>query len=295
MVVKFRNYKHTERFSKDYFSVVEFLERINDSNLTNANFLWGRWAWMISRPVDNEEDKKKIGLWLDNDNVVALATFELTFGKVHIMVDRAYRYLIKEIMDYTQAELSGKDGLQIIINDTDKRFQEYARAKNMRPSQRNQKTSIFNCSNELSYNLPDFYKIISMDQEWSWEQYNRVMWRGFNHEGEPSQSKEDLDWRKSMLSSPHLSKELCLAVCNAQGEYVSHCCLWHLPGSKVAYIEPVATDPLYRKKGLAKAALFEAINRVRRMGAEKIIVGSSQQFYYNIGFAPHTTETWWES
>jgi predicted N-acetyltransferase YhbS len=59
----------------------------------------------------------------------------------------------------------------------------------------------------------------------------------------------------------------------------------------MAYVEPVATDPDYRKMGLAKAAIYEAVLRAAKLGAKEAYVISSQQFYYNIGFRPNSTET----
>jgi len=46
--------------------------------------------------------------------------------------------------------------------------------------------------------------------------------------------------------------------------------------------------------GLGKAAVLEAIRRSGVLGARQAVVGSSLQFYYNIGFYPIHTETWWE-
>ena len=43
-------------------------------------------------------------------------------------------------------------------------------------------------------------------------------------------------------------------------------------------------------KGLGKAVVLEAVKRCGQMGAKTALVGSSQQFYYNIGFYPiHTS------
>jgi len=70
--------------------------------------------------------------------------------------------------------------------------------------------------------------------------------------------------------------------------------MWQDSASQSALVEPVATDPAYRKMGLGKAAVLEAIRRCGNLGAKQAYVGSSQQFYYNIGFRPFTTSTWWE-
>jgi len=60
-----------------------------------------------------------------------------------------------------------------------------------------------------------------------------------------------------------------------------------------AVIEPVATDPDYRKMGLGKAAVLEGIRRTGELGAKIAFVGSSQQFYYSIGLRPFNTATIW--
>ncbi len=69
--------------------------------------------------------------------------------------------------------------------------------------------------------------------------------------------------------------------------------MWYDSEAGFAVIEPVATDPQYRKMGLGKAAVLEGIKRVAVLGAKKVLVGSSQQFYYSIGMRPYRTATKW--
>lgn len=294
MSVSFRNYRNDERFGADYHNVCNFLIRINKSKVIRPNFLWGRWVWMISRPVDYEERRNKIGLWQDNGRIVALATFELSFGEVFICIDNDYRFLLPEIINYAEQNLAERSLLKISISDDDREFQKIAQRFGYVPLQEKEFVSVMDFHGNMEYNLPAGFKTTSMEGGWDFYQYNRVMWRGFGHEGEPPQEEEDINWRKTMLSSPHLVPELLIAITEPKGNYVSHCGLWYVPGSSYAYVEPVASDPVYRKIGLAKASLFEAVNRAGKMGATSIYVCSSQQFYYNLGFYPVTPETWWE-
>ncbi|MHB9032370.1 MAG: GNAT family N-acetyltransferase [Anaerolineae bacterium] len=120
------------------------------------------------------------------------------------------------------------------------------------------------------------------------------MWRGFNHPGEASESEETLRERRQQLSGPHVNLNLNIAVRAPNGDFTAYCGMWYLPGSTYALVEPVATDPDYRLRGLGKAAVLEAVTRCGRLGARIAFVGSSQQFYYNIGFRPYSTETFWE-
>jgi predicted N-acetyltransferase YhbS len=78
------------------------------------------------------------------------------------------------------------------------------------------------------------------------------------------------------------------------GEFVSYCGMWYEPGTGYALVEPVATDPRYRRMGLGRAAVLEAVRRCGVLGARQAFVGSSQQFYYSIGFYPCCNETFWE-
>ncbi len=70
--------------------------------------------------------------------------------------------------------------------------------------------------------------------------------------------------------------------------------MWFDPRTGNAHVEPVATDPKYRKMGLGKAAVLEGVIRCGKRGAQSAFVGSSQQFYYNIGFDPIGGDTAWE-
>jgi predicted N-acetyltransferase YhbS len=69
--------------------------------------------------------------------------------------------------------------------------------------------------------------------------------------------------------------------------------MWYDQEAGFAVIEPVATDPDYRKMGLGKAVVLEGIGRTGELGAKTALVGSSQQFYYSIGLRPFSTATIW--
>ena len=84
--------------------------------------------------------------------------------------------------------------------------------------------------------------------------FNRVLWRGFNHEGEPPTTPEDLADRRKSLSGPHLDLRLCIVVVSPDGEYASYCGMWYDSDTEYALVEPVATDPAYRKNGSGESS-----------------------------------------
>lgn len=77
------------------------------------------------------------------------------------------------------------------------------------------------------------------------------------------------------------------------GEYCAHCGLWYTEGD-TAYVEPVVTVPQHRGQGLAKAVVYEACNRARKLGAKRATVLSDQAFYYRIGFECSSEVYCWE-
>ena len=68
------------------------------------------------------------------------------------------------------------------------------------------------------------------------------------------------------------------------GNYASFVGIWPVPESTACYIEPVATDPDYRRMGFGTAVVLEAIRRCAEEGATVAYVGSDQAFYLSMGF-----------
>jgi predicted N-acetyltransferase YhbS len=56
----------------------------------------------------------------------------------------------------------------------------------------------------------------------------------------------------------------------------------------------VGTVPEHRRKGLARAVVLEAIQRVAALGVEEVFVGSDQVFYLTLGFELRYAGHHWE-
>ena len=102
-------------------------------------------------------------------------------------------------------------------------------------------------------------------------QYQLVIHRGFDNDGTPEK------WDAELLKRiPHANDALkTFAIANR--EYCAHCGLWYTTGD-TAYVEPVATVPEHRKRGLAKAVVYEACSRAHALGAKRAIVLSAKHF-----------------
>jgi len=133
-------------------------------------------------------------------------------------------------------------------------------------------------------NLPEGFQLKSLADECNWAKVHRVIWRGFNHEGEPPAGENELESRRKMFETPTARHDLKIAVKAPNGDFVSFCGMFYEPTHKYAYVEPVATDPDYRRMGLGKAAVLEGIRRCSALGANVAYVGSDQEFYQALGF-----------
>ncbi|MCD6323361.1 MAG: GNAT family N-acetyltransferase [Clostridiales bacterium] len=293
MGVEFRNYNNITGFSSDFTKVRDFLIRINQEKFVCINYLWERWEWSFCLEAISNEDLPKMGIWEDNGKIVAMASIEQSPGEVFPFVDSKYGYLKRDVLIYSAENLKKDNKLKVLIQDDDPEFQKIVWKLGFFPTQERDAKAVIDIDNQLSYHLPEGFSITSLADEYDLYKYNAVLWRGFNHGDNPPEDKEHIEGRRISLSSPNQDMNLKIAVVSPQGYFVSYCGMWYDQNTEYALVEPVATDPDYRKMGLGKAAVIEGVKRCGQLGAKHAYVGSSQQFYYKIGFRPVPGGTYW--
>lgn len=294
MAVQFRRYIAEPRFSRDYEKVRMFLLRAQSYTYT-----FGRWDWMITHGYLDATGLPKIGLWEEDGGIVGLATYDCGLGKAYLLYLPGYESLYEEMLLYAKQALS-KDGQCLIwIPDGASSMQETAARLGLHPTQEKESDAVIPIvGSDFTYRLPDGFRITDMKAEFDLHKYGEVLWKGFNHEanGEGAftwNAEKEMSYRAEFMR-PNVNLSLKVAVAAPDGRFVSYCGMWFDPASPVALVEPVATDPEFRKMGLGRAAVLEAVKRCGLLGAKEAVVGSSQQFYYRIGFRPLATSTWWE-
>ena len=296
-MIKYRyleNLKGYGNFSADFLKVSAFLAQMHEDRNRIISFPWGRWEWMFSLPYLDPDHLDSIGVFEDDGKIVALITYESKFGEAYYVLSEHYPYLKKELMQNIIRDLQSYDGLKVLINDTDYEMQKLAQKAGLVATEEKEQIAAIDLNQELNYQLPEGYHLIDMKEFTDFKRYHQVLWRGFNHLGEPTMTQKELDDRKISLSAPHINLSYHVAVVAPHGDFVSYCGTWYHEGHYTAMVEPVATDPTYRKMGLGKAAVYESLKRCQKAGAKVAIVGSGQAFYYNIGFYPLATFTWWK-
>ena len=294
MPVTFRNYDPSPLFGNDYNAVRNFLVKLD-----NHNFHFGRWDWMITHGYLDKDVLPNIGLWEENGEIAAVTTCDCGFGRAYILMSETHRYLGKEMILKAKDSLGKEDDFMVIIPDGDTELQNAAVGLGYQPTQEREYDAVIPITVDTThYTLPDGFKITSMAEIYDLYKYGEVLWKGFDHEangeGPFVLKQEKLPEYEIEFKRPNVNLDLKIAVVAPNGDFVSYCGMWHDSNSQSALVEPVATDPAYRKMGLGKAAVLEATRRCGLLGAKRAFVGSCQQFYYSIGFRPYATSTFWK-
>lgn len=289
-----RHYRNDARFGEDYNRVRAFL-LAHDS----ANYSFGRWDWMMSHSMLAAAALPRIGLWEEAGEVVALAAFDTEPGGAYLLYAPAHAALIPAMLAHAEAHLGKAGPPAILLWDGDEALQSAAVAMGYAATRDREEDAVYPLEGgSFDFELPPGFRITTMAETGDYYQYGRVMWRGFNHEqkGEgPYDSDEaKLARLRSEFERPNVDPSIKIAVTAPDGNFVAYCGMWQDPACQSVQVEPVATDPDYRRMGLGRAAVLEGLRRCAARGAKRALVGSSQQFYYSIGFRLLATSTWWK-
>ena len=293
MPVTFRTYRNDTLYSADYYRLRKFLLQLD-----NHSCPFGRWDWMITHLNLDAYGLERIGFWEEAGELVAAVTYDTRLGKAIPLLKPRYRYLFKDMLTYASGALDKNGAFSMLILDGDTELQDVATECGYVPTQDKEEDAVMPIrSKALEYELPEGFSLVSFAERPDAYEFGRIMWKGFNHEvkgeGPYAPTEQELLERQASIDAAHVNPSLKIAAIAPDGHFASFCGMWFDPESPNALVEPVATDPDYRKMGLGKAVVLEAIRRCGQLGATHAFVGSAQQFYYQIGFRPFATSTYW--
>lgn len=290
MAVQFRAYQPTEVFSEDYRLVRAFLLETG-----RKDYSFGRWDWMTTHPMLVSEALGRIGLWLEDGRLVAIATYDSVPSTAFCVIRPGHESLTAEVFGYaTQVVAEGPEH-GVMIPDGDRLLQSVAAEAGFIATTQKEADAMY-CDPAPTYSLPEGFSITSMEDTFDLRRYDQALYKGFGHEekdGPFEHTQERAAFNERAMRRPNVDLSLKVAVLAPNGDFVSYCGMWYDPAVDFAIVEPVATDPAYRRMGLGRAAVLEGVRRCMAQGARRAFVGSSQQFYYSIGFRPYQTGTRW--
>ena len=285
--VTVRRYEH----AVDYNRVGQFLIDTYQPGDRHDNWLQPRWEYMHYHPLFDESLRmafSSIGVWESHGVIVALVHFEHRPGQVFFQVHPDFTHLKPEMLEYAESHLSvgtpdKTRKIAIWVNAYDAGLESFVGKRGYHSVEGTREDwSIFEIRDPFPViKLPDGFRLQSLADENDLNKLHRVLHRGFNHPGEPP--ADGLAGRKRMQSAPNYRKDLNIVAVAPDGNYASYCGMWQDRVNGVAYVEPVCTDPDYRRMGLGRAVVLEGIRRCGAEGAT-IAVDGSLPFYMSIGF-----------
>ena len=279
-------YATCERFNAQYQEIYCFL--LNAEKLAyNEHFHWGRFEWMHRHSYLDIDKLTSIVIFRDADSeIVGLITYDTNFDdRVYLIHSVEDADLLNEMVDTVLATEESKAVIK--VNSKDDALCAVLKERQFARTHRDNTVLALDLSRELEYSLSEDYSISQPGFDVDDWQYQLVIHKGFDNEGIPEK------WSDEVLAlTPKENPDLKLFAI-AEDAYCAHCGLWYTEGD-TAYVEPVVTVPQHRGQGLAKAVVYEACNRVRKLGARRATVLSDQEFYYRIGFECSSEVYCWE-
>jgi len=293
MSTTLRRYDH----AADYGRIGRFLVRTYGNEDGHVNWVQPRWEYMHYHPLIRDVDLSAIGVWEEAGRIVGVAHPEHAMGTAYFEIDPDQTALKGKMLTYAEERIStvieGMRHLRIFINDRDAAFQKLATERGYAKRGGSEPMSQLPIPDPFpAPGVPEGFRLKSLAEDNDLHEVDRVLWRGFNHGDEPPEG--GLADREFMQSAPNYRKDLQVVVEAPDGHFVSYCGMWYEPVHALAYVEPVATDPDYRRMGLGRTAVLEGIRRCGALGATVACVGTDMPFYLSLGFRVVYNRSAWE-
>ncbi len=243
----------------DYDVVDRFLVEVYEPVDRLFNWLQPRWEYMHSHPYFENIDLGRIGIAEEHDGTVT--------GVVHPEHAPAFCYVqarpghtgVKpQLVDWAEAHLGDwsrtleQEAFGLYVDDTDTDLQGILADRGYAPSsdwgESHARLRLDTPVPETP--LPAGFCMQSLADENDLAKLNRVLWRGYDHDGPPPHHA--FMSRARAQRTPNYQKDLNIIVVAPNGTCASYVGIWFVAENRVAYVEPVATDPAYRGMGSAE-------------------------------------------
>lgn len=277
--------------SPDYEKVRMFLLKRNSPHYTFA-----RYDWMMAHSLLAEDWLEKIGIWTRADGeVLAVTLYDCQPGETFLLTLVEYTALYPEMIECAESHLNPGHDFSLVIPADDFALQTAAARKGYIRTSECEDVAVFDVSSRPGkVELPEGFSFTDMAVTFAPERYGEAIARGFGDAVLPELTdalRQRLHWQ---VCRRHVDPALKIAVVAPDGNFVCCCGLWFDDAADFAVVEPLSTLPQFRRRGLARGAVLEGIRRVAAFGATRVLVGSSQEFYYKVGFRPFQTAFFWK-
>ena len=290
-----RRYRHPA----DYEMVDRFLIDAYEGGDRLLTWMQPRWEYMHAHPFIEGVPLDEIAVWEEDGRIVGVAHPEDKLTFVYFQRAPGYDHILPAMFDHAAECFGGpsvmlqREIIGLFINDFDTALEtEAARRGYVMLDGYHEGYSLFALDKPIPpAPVPGGFRIQSLEDDNNHRKINLCLWRGFNHEGD--QSEADAARPGLAQGAPNFRKDLTIVAVAPNGDYVSYAGMWHEEQNRFGYVEPVATDPDYRRMGLGRAIVLETLRRVRADGATVAWVGSDQEFYGALGFEKKFQRNLW--
>ncbi|MBN2796148.1 MAG: GNAT family N-acetyltransferase [Clostridia bacterium] len=202
-----------------------------------------------------------------------------------------------DILDYIEAHLMKNEGerkfVQLRIQRTALHLKEEALKRGFKKIEWSEVTLSMPLHEKFQIELSEDFQIVE-GTTCSYESLAKGHACAFGYYDKEDFLKKSEEGLKALHKMPDYNGYYDIQILNKDKEVVAFSTLWVDTTNKICILEPVGTHYDYRRKGLAKAAIYEACNRAFEEGIEYVFVGSDQEFYKAIGFEYHSSDDVYE-
>ena len=264
-----------------YLDLCRFFKALNFDK-RHINWNWARLEWMIGHPYLDLFNKDKMGLWYDKDKIVGAAIYDLGLGEAFVNVLPGYENLYQEVLDYAYNNLQDDNGLGISVNDDNKEEIEFLTKNGFKKVEQRETILKKDIDKHYPVIVKEGLRIKNVNPYLKVDEMQWLFWQGFDH----GDNKDECfaEENDNLFVRPNFEPYLSICIENKKKEMVAYCSFWYDKETDYAYLEPLCVIPSYRRQGLAKALVYELMNRVKELGSKEVYVISDQEFYKRIGF-----------
>ena len=306
-----QNYQNED----DYWRIREFLRQVMILN-NRREFSWhvarlDYWWWFINPHIEKIALEENVFIWKTEGGQIAAVLNPEGRGQVYLQVHPDFHTpeLDEEMVKVAEERLTtiNKNGqrlVQIFVDSQDKDRQQILGRRGFKrvDGAGNQE---YQHRRSLDEPLPDVpqaqgYTIRPVGDGLELLERCYASGLGF-HEDDihiARDNRDDPTWYHHIQSAPLYRRDLDIVAIASDGSIASFCTAWFNDVSRTAYLEPVATVPAHRKRGLGKAVILEALHRLKRMGCKVAFVGGYSEranaLYFSVMGPEHDISEPWE-
>ncbi len=310
MKLTMRNYQSEE----DYWRIRDFQRKVMILN-ERRELSWhvarlDYWWWFINPDIEKIALEENVFLWETESGEIAAVLNPEGRGQAYLQVHPGFHTpeLDEEMIASAEERLpvAGKDGqrmLQIFIDSQDKTRLQILTQRGFKRVEEagNQEYQHRRSLDEALPDVPQIagYTIRPMGDGLELLERCYASGLGF-HDDDIHIARDNRDhpeWYHGIQSAPLYRRDLDIVAVASDGSVASFCTAWFDDVSRTAYLEPVATVPAHRKRGLGKAVILEALHRLKKMGCKVAFVGGysglANALYFSVmGPALDISEPW---